>query len=207
MSLSFLIIDDFLADPHAFRQNLLSLDYPKSKTGAVYPGRNSGSRHVIPGLEVEISRIVQEKLKPVEQTAHGKSRITLAKDVGKADIHTDDKCYWSAILYMSLDEHCQGGTDFFRHIETGTDQANYLSENLAKLGVKTPESAQKKYTQIMEKDGMNREKWQKTMHVPMKFNRLVLLRPWLWHTACPGFGDSLKNGRLIYVMFFDASEK
>ena len=36
----------------------------------------------------------------------------------------------------------------------------------------------------------------------MRFNRLVLLQPNYWHTAGPGFGDSLENGRLIYLMFF-----
>ncbi|MFQ5347644.1 MAG: hypothetical protein ACE5ED_07350 [Rhodothalassiaceae bacterium] len=36
----------------------------------------------------------------------------------------------------------------------------------------------------------------------MRFNRLVLLRPWLWHTAGPGFGNSLENGRLVYLMFY-----
>ena len=40
------------------------------------------------------------------------------------------------------------------------------------------------------------------MTVPMRYNRLVLLRPWLWHTAGPGFGDNLENGRLVYLMFF-----
>ena len=40
------------------------------------------------------------------------------------------------------------------------------------------------------------------MTVPMRFNRLVLLQPHYWHTAGPGFGDSLENGRLIYLMFF-----
>jgi hypothetical protein len=33
----------------------------------------------------------------------------------------------------------------------------------------------------------------------------VLLRPWLWHTAGPGFGDSLENGRLVYLMFLDSA--
>jgi hypothetical protein len=43
------------------------------------------------------------------------------------------------------------------------------------------------------------------MRVPMRFNRLLLLRPWFWHTAGPGFGDNLDNGRLVYLMFFAAS--
>ena len=40
------------------------------------------------------------------------------------------------------------------------------------------------------------------MQVPMRFNRLVLLRPWLWHTAGPAFGDRPENARLVYLMFF-----
>ncbi len=40
-------------------------------------------------------------------------------------------------------------------------------------------------------------------HVPMKFNRLVLFEPWLWHAAGPGFGDSVSNGRLIYLMSYN----
>ena len=34
-----------------------------------------------------------------------------------------DGGYWSGILYLSKPEDCRGGTDFFRHIEAGTDQA------------------------------------------------------------------------------------
>jgi hypothetical protein len=40
------------------------------------------------------------------------------------------------------------------------------------------------------------------MQAPMRFNRLIMLRPWLWHTAGTGFGDSMENGRLVYLMFF-----
>jgi hypothetical protein len=40
------------------------------------------------------------------------------------------------------------------------------------------------------------------MTVPMRFNRLVLLQPQYWHTAGGSFGDSIENGRLVYLMFF-----
>ncbi|MDV3433907.1 hypothetical protein R1H25_00430 [Stenotrophomonas sp. C2852] len=42
-----------------------------------------------------------------------------------------------------------------------------------------------------------------TMRIPMRFNRLLLLRPWFWHTAGPAFGDRPENGRLVYLMFFE----
>jgi hypothetical protein len=40
------------------------------------------------------------------------------------------------------------------------------------------------------------------MTVPMRFNRLVLLQPHYWHTSGEAFGDSIENGRLVYLMFF-----
>jgi hypothetical protein len=41
-----------------------------------------------------------------------------------------------------------------------------------------------------------------TMTVPMRFNRLVLQQPQYWHTAGPSFGDTVENGRLVYLMRF-----
>jgi hypothetical protein len=38
----------------------------------------------------------------------------------------------------------------------------------------------------------------------MKFNRLILFRPWLWHNAGEGFGERMENARLVYLIFFDA---
>ena len=44
------------------------------------------------------------------------------------------------------------------------------------------------------------------MTVPMRFNRLVLIRPWLWHTAGASFGSSLEDGRLVQLFFFKPAE-
>lgn len=56
--------------------------------------------------------------------------------------------------------------------------------------------------QIMKPHSRDRSKWEHTMTVPMKFNRLILFRPWYWHGAGPGFGDRAENGRLIHLLFF-----
>jgi hypothetical protein len=40
------------------------------------------------------------------------------------------------------------------------------------------------------------------MTVPMRFNRLILYRPWLWHSAGEAFGASLDDGRLIQLVAF-----
>ena len=51
----------------------------------------------------------------------------------------------------------------------------------------------------------DRSKWQRTMVLPMKFNRLVLFRSWYWHTAGDSFGDDPENGRLVQLFFFDTA--
>ena len=63
------------------------------------------------------------------------------------------------------------------------------------------------HADIIEKDSVDDSKWELTTRIPMRFNRLVLLRPWLWHTAGPGFGDTPENGRLVYLMFFQSAPR
>ena len=48
------------------------------------------------------------------------------------------------------------------------------------------------------------DKWEHTMTVPMRFNRMAIYRPWLWHSSCPAFGDAIEDGRLIQLVGFQA---
>jgi hypothetical protein len=72
-------------------------------------------------------------------------------------------------------------------------------ESLAAAGYSSYDELRK---EILEKDALDRSKWELTMTVPMRYNRLVLLQPQYWHTAGHSFGDSIENGRLVYLMFF-----
>src|SRR5690606_2888585 len=202
MPTSMVIVDDFLAPQDALqlRRTALGLTYPTLQ--GAFAGRNSQERLELEGLSEAASRIVGEPLKPVSPLqSHAKFRITRAGDVGRARVHVDS-AHWSGILYLSRPEDCQGGTEFFRHRETGTDRAPFNDEELAAMGFSSREQM---YHQLLERDGTDESKWEVTMRVPMRFNRLVMLRPWLWHTAGPAFGDGLENGRLVYLMFFAAA--
>jgi len=46
-----------------------------------------------------------------------------------------------------------------------------------------------------------------TLRIPMRYNRLILLRPWLWHTAGESFGNSPETARLVYLMFFASGRR
>lgn len=197
MATSFIIIDDFLEDPVHIRQLALGLDYPAQSGN--YPGRNSAQRLELPGLAEYVSQVTGEPLKPIEPLeSHGKCRLTLASDPRSARVHVDDS-QWSGILYLSRPQDCRGGTRFYRHKATGTDRAPINDAEAQALGFASVAEA---CNSILAKDSLRMAAWEKTFEIPMRFNRLVLLRPWFWHTACPGFGNSVENGRLIQVMFF-----
>lgn len=197
MPTSLIVVDDFLDNAWALRHAALRLTYPAQE--GMFPGRNSIERINIDGLVERISTLVGEPLQGMAAPqSHGKSRITLASDRGRAKVHVD-AAHWSGILYLSRPEDCRGGTEFFRHIATGTDRAPFDDAEAQRMGFV---SAKEMTREILERDGLEDSKWELTMRVPMRFNRLVLLRPWLWHTAGQNFGDSLENARLVYLMFF-----
>ena len=202
MPTSLIIVDDFLDNALALREAALRLTYPPQE--GMFPGRNSVERINIDGLADQVSRLVGEPVEgmPAPQ-AHAKSRITLAGDVGKARVHVD-AAHWSGILYLSKPGDCRGGTEFFRHLPTNTDRAPYDDGEAVASGYP---SAKAMTTEVLERDSTDASKWEMTMRVPMRFNRLVLLRPWLWHTAGENFGDTPENGRLVYLMFFASARR
>ncbi|RMF66429.1 MAG: hypothetical protein D6740_13060 [Alphaproteobacteria bacterium] len=198
MPLSLLILDDFLVNVDEIRRIGLQQQYPRPEAPTYFPGRNSAGRLNIAGLEEEISRILGVPVEAAAGTGHGRFRLTLAGDEGLGDVHIDE-CFWSGILYLSRPEDCRGGTVFFRHKASGMDHAPLSRDELARFGVKSFEDF---WDRVLVPQSKDRSAWEEIMTVPMRYNRLVLFRPWFFHTAGPGFGDRPENGRLVFLMFF-----
>lgn len=199
MHTSLIIVDDFLGqqDALSLREAALKLTYPDLR--GPFPGRNSLERIEIEGLSEIASHLTGERLKPIHPLhSHGKFRITLAADVGTAKVHID-QAYWSGILYLSKPEDCRGGTEFFRHLPTGTERAPLDDSELRAMGLSSYHAVQ---DELLARDSNDASKWEMTMRVPMRFNRLVMLRPWMWHSAGEAFGSGMEDGRLVYLMFF-----
>jgi hypothetical protein len=195
-----MVIDEFLSERDAWslREAGLKLEYPDLQ--GAFPGRNSLQRIQVPGLPQAISQLVGERLRPIEPPqSHAKFRITRAGDVGLGRVHIDGPVDWSGILYLSRPQDCRGGTEFFRHLPTGTDHAPTSLAELQAMGLGSFEAVQ---DELIARDSNDASKWEMTMRVPMRFNRLVLLRPWLWHSAGEAFGSTMEDARFVYLMFF-----
>ena len=192
-----IVFDDFLPNAEEFRDRALKLDY--SVQGR-FPGLNSVEKLNIPNLAEMVSRLVYEPVRApwTEDFSHENCRLALAKDDRPGRIHID-LSHWSGILYLTLPEHCQGGTEFYRHLPSGTDHVPLTQQSLQAAGFSSYDELK---VQVLEKDALDRSKWELTMTVPMRFNRLVLLQPQYWHTSGKSFGDTIENGRLVHLMFF-----
>ena len=203
MDISIQIIDNFYDDAEVVRAQALGFDFPTPAAPKNYPGRNSAQRFVPPGLDQVVSQLVHEPVRGCQITEHGRFRLTLAnedRDRGYY-VHIDGDAHWSGILYLTPDEHCRGGTEFYRHREYGIDRSYVTDAEARRQGWA---SCSEFAVRTIGRDGNDLSKWEHLMTVPMRFNRLVLFRPWFWHTAGESFGDCIETGRLVQLFFFRA---
>lgn len=198
---SLLIIDDFLTDPHVARAKALALDYDPALKDGNYPGVLSAQPLPIAGLDEAVSAIIGAKVQPQAGTSHNHCRLTLANDKGLSGVHIDP-CFYSGILYLNLPEHCRGGTDFFRHKRTGLDRVPTNVGQMLAAGYADPNQL---IEEVVNGDTLKPSKWEKQFTVPMRFNRLLLFSPWMFHNSARGFGSNKENGRLVHLMFFGAA--
>jgi len=201
VEVSIQIIDNFYDDAEIVRQNALRCDFPEPSVRKNYPGRNSIQRFLPEGLDQVASQLVHEPVRGCQIAEHGRFRLTLADDEGERGyyVHIDGDARWSGILYLTPDEYCRGGTEFYRHREYQTDRA-YTTD--AEARTKGWRSCSEFAVETIRRDGNDLSKWEHLMTVPMRFNRMVLFRPWFWHTAGESFGDCAENGRLVQLFFF-----
>jgi hypothetical protein len=196
---SMIVVDEFYPEALKVRKAALALDYPPPSPAQNHAGRNSAKRLMVQGVDDAVSGIVGQPLIGNMKTAHGHCRITLEADGSRFNIHIDEDTEWAGIVYLNLPEQCRGGTDFFRHKPTASERAPITEAELGAFGAATVQDA---IAKVLEADSNDPDKWELTMTLPMRFNRLVLFRPWLWHTAAGAFGDSDETGRLIQLFFF-----
>lgn len=200
---SLLIIDDFLSDPLAARKAALALDYDPSYKRGNYPGHISTTPLDIQGLDTRVSKIINAPVQAATGTSHSHCRITLKGDKGRSGVHIDP-AFYSGILYLSLPEYCKGGTEFFRHKRTGLERVPMDPLAITTAGYADINAL---IEDVVNRDTLHKAKWERTMLVPMRFNRLILFSPWLFHNSCAAFGASPETGRLVHLMFFAKAER
>lgn len=189
-----LIIDEFLPDVDKVRSAALAEEYFRFNGEEKY-----SAIRATPDMIESISNYLGVGLLPAAPDGTGRYSCRLEGEKSKIDIHVDD-CDWGGVLYLNLPEQCQGGTTLWRHKATGLDMWPNLAEQ-AKLKEKYGIQDLRKF--FFNSEGLDRTRWEPAMTIPMKYNRLVLFQGRFFHSPAYGFGNSLENGRLTQVLFFN----
>jgi len=198
---AFLMFDDFVANPHELRRQALNLGYSGADKAGNYPGITSDRALPIPGLDEFVGRAIGAPVRAAPGTLHGHCRLTLRTDRGLSGVHVDP-AFYSGILYLSLPEHARGGTDFYRHKRTGLERVPTTPEGIVGAGYADVNDL---IEGVVNRDTLKPAAWERSFTAPMRFNRLILFSPWLFHNSARGFGDTPESGRLAYLMFFEAA--
>ena len=175
------VVDDFYADPMSVRADLMSQPFqPPHPSGRGGPAWRCD---LLPGDEI-VRKLAQIWDFPIDPL-HLEARYNLASSAPpRGFCHSDFSVSdYTAVIYMSLPEHCQGGTNFFRHIPS-----NSISYH--------PELGQLNYA--------DPEIWELLHTVDMGFNRLTTYPSKNFHgIKRPFFGANKEDARLIQSLRFN----
>jgi hypothetical protein len=175
MNVNTIIIDDFLDNPMLVRDSALSLNITRTGT---YPGFRSDR------ADYEYEKYVQEKIesvlgKKIVEWKQDSLQFQLCLENDKTWIHHDDT-EWAGVLFLTPNPPVSAGTGLFRHIPTGIA------------------------TSSAEVDIHDTSQWELVTAIGNVFNRMVIYRGNLYHKSLiAGFGNSIENGRLTQVYFFN----
>lgn len=131
-------------------------------------------------------------------------RLNLAGELPHSWVHSDDICAkFASVLYLNPPEQCSGGTAFWRHKELGIDRLPTRGE-LANKGINSDS-----YYSMIDQEWKKLEAWEQTHFIPMSWNRFITYPTCFFHSRYPfeAFGTSPKDGRLIWICFYDIGEK
>jgi hypothetical protein len=198
---SFLIIDDFFADPAAVREKALKAKYQR------FPGEFPGWRSSRSWIAPEVHSLLK---KNAILHRDGKIHCTGAKfqfngkqHKGRRFIHTDLDYRYLGLVFLS--EPVPGrefpGTSFYQHKQTGVDRVDPHNEKWAQSLSGKGNLFQ--LTLNAEKDRYQFNRWSEAVTLQAKFNRLLFFPAYHYHVNASAWGTTPANGRLVYSFYMD----
>lgn len=185
--------EEFAADAKNVREAVVNCGFrtEKGPDGALYTGI---SQYPVPHFYQRIAELRGEPILPRLSCF----RLNLAGELPHSWVHSDDICAkWASVLYMNEPEQCIGGTAFWQHRTMGIDRLPPLDA----LSID--------FIKKVENDWKVIDLWEQIRHVEMKFNRFITYPTCLFHSRFPfeGFGSGPKDGRLIWICFYDLASE
>lgn len=194
----FIVVDNFYTNPELIRQYALNQS-KEEKSHGHYAGVMTENSFITKEHYQIFKQLLGHEVRP-STPFNGKFRFTKEKEVGTQDIHFDpgeENCCWAGVVYLTPNVEDVEGTIFWKHKRTELEEIPRTLEGIQKYGWNGVEDLK----HFLETDGVDYDKWNKKFVVPYRYNRLIMFRPWKFHSPGPGFGDTINNCRLIQTFF------
>jgi hypothetical protein len=203
MNRNIIVIDDFHFNPDEVRQFALQSTYPEPVEGYTYPGRNSDESYYSQELHQKFESILNKSLTPANP--NGYFRLSLETNTYRQDIHVDPVWEYGAVCYLNTPEQSidEGGTSFWMHNKSKIDTCPTSDTEANVLGFS---SAKEAWWTTVYGEGLDRSLWTRYFLSPMKYNRLVIFNANLFHSHNYNFGNTLENGRIVQLFFFNPTD-
>lgn len=205
----YIVIDNFYEHPDGVRD--IAMQMSAGKNHGNYAGNMTDDAFWTQEHLQMFQRLTGEVLQAGTQL-NGKFRFSMQADVARQHIHFDPAPaqIWAGVVYLTPDhlgqeqgvDLAQCGTVFWQHKRTGLTRLPLEQQQRDAYGWHTVDDLK----HFLETDGCDESLWKQTLSVGMQYNRLVLFRPWLFHSPGRWFGDSRENCRLIQTFFLRSAE-
>lgn len=191
MEQSVIVVDGAYGEPEEIRRTALSLAYGDAPGAFVYPGRISHAPPTEDELRCVATAVVSDRPAGDGAGSDGAFHLSMAVDGDGLGVHSHDPdCYrWIGIIDLTPPTHEPGAISFYRHIETG-------SEGLCGEAARDRRAIA---------DAPDPGRWERVMSVSTAFNRLVVFRPWLWHSVPTPRGTAAHDARLMRILMVETA--
>lgn len=202
MDKKFFCIDNFYDDPDQIRRNVLSgngFSWFADKTSYSFPHGNAPflgkmtKERYIPDHQVDfvVSKLLGRNVVPMMKLDHGIFRLTLEDEernmfsrmIHADSFHNEKKSVWAGIVYLTPVTTEIEGTILYKNTilnrEYCVGKSDFLHVN----------------------DDPNQ--WQKELVSYFVYNRLIVYRSDLFHSAGHAFGNDDESGRLVQLFFWE----
>ena len=195
MKAQLIIIDDFYSDPDDVVNWAKTLEFTKGN------GNHPGWRTLQITENTAVKNYIQNLVKPFggeitmwDWHPNGTFSKTNVSDINW--VHADCHNTWAGVVYLTKDAPLNSGTSIFKHKPTGLMSAPRLENGELNEELLT----------IINKDGQDKTKWEPIEVTSNIYNRLVMYRGDLFHTATNYFGSDYENDCRFFQTFFFNTE-
>ncbi len=177
------IVDNFYKNPDQVREYAMSMEF--SSNIQWYKGLRSTRRYLPKGLKEAFEYIIGQRITTWDEGMNGVFQITTADD---QQVYHHDEQKWAAMIYLTPNAPYESGTRLHRSKLNGAYHMNQGKELI---------------DQAFSNGFYDSTKFHTVDSAGNVYNRLVIMDAQHIHSAGNYFGNSVENGRLVHLFFFN----